>query len=560
MRIEAGKCIPGLFLKIIPKKEKDVSKRQESFEKRLIFSPGRCILYSTIGLFQNTERKRQMKRFFTILLALCMLLTCVILAACGDDKAEESKATGNAGNGNTETSGPLVPTLGDSEDYRGMTLTILVADKGDLAYSKEPFKPAEVDSEPVNDACISRLDLLEQTYGIKVNAIFEEAWADFPERIKQDRITGSAEYDVVTNGLTTLAPLAAEGAFLDLNAIEGSNLHLNESWWDKVSQADMTIANKLFFATGDILLLDDEFTTCMFYNKDFVGNYNLDDPSAMALEGTWTLDEMYEMAASVAHPEGGSQMTVTGEDVWGIVCVSFDAYKLTMGADAPQVIKNDRDLPELAMTKEYNIRAFEKVYEIMTDKTVTAVREDYYAWNDADAHIVVDNFYAGQALFMMGNVADVNSAKMRETQVRYGILPMPKFDINQENYATTVDPYSFACISIMSSCEDTDFVTFALEALACLGEKLITPQYYTRTLENKRFPDDVNSPEVLEILFNNRLVDISVAFNWNDCIQYYNNIMWAGGDVVSYVEKVRSAFDTAMQETLESFQNGGANE
>lgn len=495
-----------------------------------------------------------MKRIFTLLLAVLMLASCFVLASCGDDEKTESTASqaGNDGN-TTETPETLVPTLPDTKEYDGKVLRILVADKGEVAYAFEPFHPDEINSEPVNDACISRLDLMEQTYGISVEAEFVEGWTELPERVKEDFLTGDATYDVISTGITNLAPFAAEGILMDLYSIPNSNLNLNESWWDAVSQEDMTIAGKLFFATGDILLLDDEYTTCMFYNKGLVEDYGLENPSTLAVNGTWTLDAMYEMAATVAHPVGGSQMTVTGEDVWGIVGVLFDTYKLVMGADAPQVIKNDRDMPELAMDKEYNIRAFDKVYEILTDKTVTALREHYYAWNDPNAGIVVDNFYENQALFMMSNVAAVNSPKMREANIRYGILPMPKFDENQENYATTVDPYSFTCISIVNSCEDTAFVTFALEAMAYLGEKLITPEYYTRTLENKRFPDDNDSTAVLEMIFSNRLVDISVAFNWDDCIQYYNQIISGGGDVVSYVESVKGSFETEMQKTIDSF-------
>ncbi len=561
MIAKAGRCASRLLCcpLIIRKKGKDVSKGEKCLKKEVDFFHQK--VYTEVNdMFNFINRKEKiMKRIVTIFLATLMLVSCFVLASCGDDKGGESTASQGAGNGagNTSTDVPFVPTLDDTKEHEGKVLRVLGTEKEGVAFATEPFGASEVTSEPVNDACLDRFDLLEQMYGFTVEAEFLEPWNEFPDRVKEDHLTGSANYDVITAGLTTLAPLAAEGILMDLYAIENSNLHLNETWWDASAQADMTIAGKLFFAAGDILILDDEFTTCMFYNKGLVEDYGLDNPSAMALNGTWTLDAMYEMAATVAHPEGGSQMTVTGDDVWGLVCVLFDTYKLVMGADAPQVIKNDKDLPELAIDKEYHIRAFEAVHEIMTDKTVTAVREDYYAWDDPECDIVVDQFYSGKALFMMNTISAVNTEKMRRADIRYGILPMPKFDTAQENYATTVDPYSFACISIVGSCPDTDFVTFALEAMAYVGEKKVTPEYYNRTLENKRFPDDDDSPEILEIIFSNRLVDISVAFNWNDCIQYYNNIMWAGGDVVSYVEKVRSAFDSAMQETIDFFETGG---
>ena len=499
-----------------------------------------------------------MKRFLTLLLAVLMVATCFLMASCENETAGgESSATSK---GETSEDKALVPSLGDTKDHEGKVLRVLAQDKEGVAFAKEPFGANEVNSEPVNDACINRFAILEQTYGFTVEAEFLETWNEFPERVEQDFMTGTANYDVITGGLTNMAPFAAKGILMDLNSIENSNLSLNETWWDKATQDDMTIAGKLFFATGDIILLDDEFTMCMFYNKGLVEDYGLENPSELVKSGEWTLDKMYEMATEVAHDTDNGTMEVTGKDVWGLVCVMFDTYKLVMGADAPQVVKNDKGLPELAIDREYNLKAFESVHEIMTDKQVTAVREDYYAWNDPNANIVVDQFYDGRSLFMMNTISAVNTVIMREANIRYGILPMPKYSVDQESYATTVDPYSFACVSIAEGCEDTDFVTFALEAMAYLGETMVTPEYYERTLENKRFPDDDDSPEILEIIFSNRLVDISVAFNWDDCIQYYNNIMWAGGDVVSYVEKVRSKFEAAMQETVAFFETGAAPE
>ncbi|MBR4053562.1 MAG: extracellular solute-binding protein [Clostridia bacterium] len=495
-----------------------------------------------------------MKRLFTLLLAVLMLATCFLMASC--EKEGPAGTDSSTAGGEVSQVETLVPTLDNIRDHEGKVLRVLAQEKEGVAFAQEPFGASEVNSEPVNDACINRFAILEQTYGFTVEAEFVETWTEFPERVKQDFMTGSATYDVISGGITNMAPFAAEGMLMDLNSIEDSNLSLNESWWDKATQEDMTIAGKLFFATGDIILLDDEFTMCMFYNKGLVDDYGLDNPSELVKDGTWTLDKMYEMAAEVAHDTDNGTMEVTGKDVWGLVCVMFDTYKLVMGADAPQVVKNDKGLPELAIDREYNLKAFEMVHEIMSDKQVTAVREDYYAWNDPNANIVVDQFYDGRALFMMNTISAVNTVIMREANIRYGILPMPKYDTNQENYATTVDPYSFACISIREGCEDTDFVTFALEAMAYLGETMVTPEYYERTLKNKRFPDDDDSPEILEIIFSNRLVDISVAFNWDDCIQYYNNIMWAGGDVVSYVEKVRNRFEIAMNETVAFFETG----
>lgn len=108
----------------------------------------------------------------------------------------------------------------------------------------------------------------------------------------------------------------------------------------------------------------------------------------------------------------------------------------------------------------------------------------------------------------------------------------------------------------MNTCRDTDFVTYALEALAYTSKQLVTPQYYDLTLKTKRFLDDDDSPKMLDIIFSNRLVDISVAFNWADCIQFYNQALGARSSVlVSFLESKLPGMEAEMQQTIDAFKN-----
>ena len=133
-------------------------------------------------------------------------------------------------------------------------------------------------------------------------------------------------------------------------------------------------------------------------------------------------------------------------------------------------------------------------------------------------------------------------------------VPVPKLDKEQDKYASATNPYWFACVAIKDNCKDFDFVTFTLEAMAWSGREYITPEYYERTLKNKRALNDDNAADMLDILFSNRLVDISIVFNWNDCIQWYNNCLKTGGTgLTSFVESHQAAFEAEMTQTIEVF-------
>lgn len=484
-----------------------------------------------------------------ILLLALVLLVPAALCACSDKDDDNASGNKSTVSGTASEDKGLVPHLGD-RDWGGRTLNVL-AGKDDAAYTNTPWSTEEEESDRVVEAFRQRNDLLEETFGFTINAQFEGTFTSFVNRVQTDMISDTVDYDVVSSGLQDLAKLALEGYFLDLYSIPESHLQLSSDWWDVASNEDMTLAGKLFFTTGDLLIKDNEQTRCMYYNKDMIADYTLENPAQLVYDNKWTLDKMYEMAKQVAHDEDDGKMDVNGNDVWGLVGVTFDTYSLVMGCDAPQVERDETGMPYLAMLNQRNINAFDKAYQIMHDYNTTAYVEHYFAWNDPAGDAVKQHFYDGKALFLMELIGHVNGEQLRNANIRYGILPMPKYDESQETYATTINPYKFAAISILQSCRDTDFVTFALEALAYTSKQIVTPEYYDVTLKDKRFPDDNDSPEMLDILFSNRLVDISIVFDWGGCIQYYNQLVAQDSpQIASFVEGKRGVFEQAMNESI----------
>jgi len=486
----------------------------------------------------------------TCLLLGALVFACAFFVACGEEPAVQESSE-PVSEESVETA--LVPSLGEA-DYSGKVLRVLTTGEA-YPFGWQTFGAEENDeAEPVNEACLARDALLEREYGFTIEAEFTNEWAAFSDRVSADYMAGTVNYDVACTGLMTMATIASEGFLKDLNHLEGSHLDLTAPWWDVAANEDMTIGHKLYFTTGDILYMDDEYTCCIFYNKGMAKDHQLDDPSEIALDNEWTLDVMYEMIKAVAAENDDGVMNVSGNDVWGCVSDAFDLYSLVVSCDCPQVEKDENDYPVMAMMNEKNVNAWLKAFDMFMDHDRYAYTEMFYAWNDPNAEQVRDQFTNGKSLFTVSLIASVNKEKFREANISYGILPMPKYDVDQPRYTTMVNPYRFYVLGIMQNCQDVDFVTFALESMAYLNREMVTPEYYDRTLKNKRFPDDDDSPEMLDILFSNRLVDISVAFNWDDCIQYYNQTIWNGStELASTIESKLPQFNAAMQETIDYF-------
>ena len=492
---------------------------------------------------QKISRKSS---FFILLLAFSIIATlfssCNSQSDVSDASATESQIT------------TLVPHLGKA-NYSGKQLKVLATHK-DAEYGEAQIAPEEQNTEPVNDAVYNRNQLLETEYGFTIICEYNDGHNALVEKVRQDLDSGLIDYDVIASGSSALSTLATAGYLRDLRTLEGSNLKLDEGWWDTKINNDLSISHQLFFATGDIFVLDDEFTCVTYFNKDIIRDNNLDNPYDLVKSGDWTLDNMYEMIKKAARDDGDGDMNVTGNDVWGLVGYAFDCYKYIAGCDSPQVRKNtETDLPYLTMTEPHAIAAFEKVFDIFMDSERVAFTEDYYAWNHALAPTVTGYFHNGKALFFAARIEAVSKAAMKEAAINYGILPQPKFNKEQENYTSVVDPYHFFCFSIPRNPKiELDFTTFAIEAMAYTSKKLVTPEYYNRTLQLKRF-DDQDSAEMLDIIFRNRIADLSIIFNWYDCIQYYNNMLFTDSrEIASYIDARREAFETEMKTTIEAVQ------
>ena len=275
-----------------------------------------------------------MKRWRWIALLLCALLTVSVFAACETKpQAESSTVSVDGPVGMTKQ---LLDHLGE-RDLEGFELVILSTTE-EYAFGDIQFATDELNSDPVNDAIFERNNLIEDLYNCKITVQFCGEGEPFLERVTTDCLSGTVNYQVVASGIssTGIPKLALDGLIQDLYAIEDSHLQLDGDWWDQNAIDDLSIGNKLFFASGDIAVTDDEMTTMLVFNKELIEENQLEDPYQLVRDDKWTMDKMYEMCKAVAKDGGDGVMNIAGEeDTWGLIGAAFDCYRLILGGNAP---------------------------------------------------------------------------------------------------------------------------------------------------------------------------------------------------------------------------------
>ncbi|HBL85168.1 MAG: hypothetical protein A2Y17_01360 [Clostridiales bacterium GWF2_38_85] len=492
------------------------------------------------------------KLFRAIMFSITFSLIISLFASCSGNGKANSEQDNSAA---VSTEEELVPHL-EKRDLDGFELIILYFSNRDDNYDDCEFNTDELTGERVNDAFYNRNRAIEEEYNCKISAISVTNWGDVTTKVRQSIESGSQDFHIAAAGIHDICQLAVEGSLYDLNNLDGSNLALDQIWWDQTAIRDISIANKLHFVTGDIIITDNEATWAVYFNKDIIEELDLEDPFTLVRNGEWTIDKMMEMAkAAKMDRDGDSQMTVASNDRWGLLAGTYEGITFMWGCQQSMISKDANDMPSFRFMETENVNAWQKVYELVCNGDYTAEGSQYYVWNDPNYHDVFEkNFVNGNALFFPSSIMYVSNAEMRDADIHYGILPMPKYDENQAVYSSSCTVYwaTFLTIPILNN--DIDKTTYVMEAMAYRGYKDVTNEYYEKTLKNKRF-EDSDSTEMLDLIFRNRTYDLSAIYDWGGSLFLYPYmIIDLDPGIAARVEQNISSYEAEMNETIEAFK------
>ena len=500
---------------------------------------------------------KQLNKVLCLILAVCFV--GIALVACGDkgDTSAVLSDTGISG----EASAPVEDENKfrlEKEDFGGVTIKILTNKATD--YLSCEIAPTTLNNEPVNDAAYNRAALLSQEYGIVLEQVYAEHQGDVAAKAKAQAQSGLDEYQVFVAGVIYMASAALEDAFVDLANIEQNDyIDLSQPYWDQKLNDSISIKDRVYFATGDALVTDDESTWAIFFNKDIANDNQIAAPFGVesiyeiAEKGEWTIDVLYQMVKA-ATAQVGPDMTFASDtdDTWGMVAQCYDSYTFMVASDE-SLTRVENDVPIITIDNESNVRAYETVFNMLTDKQNIVIAEQAGVANCYD--VMTQVFANGKALFMPNKVALVSDPTMREANIRYGILPMPKETKEQENYSSTVTVYWCSAMGIpRTNVDKFDATCYALEAMAYYGQELMTQEYYERTLKNKRF-EDTESEEMLDLVFRNKSYDIGAVYSFSSILSFYTDILLSGSNShMSTLETKRSAYELAIEDFLANLE------
>lgn len=492
-------------------------------------------------------------QLLSLTLALILVLGSVACAK-GETETETTGQDKREDVTNEEVNGE---SLGiEMKDY-GITAKFMTRDAGEWS-TVDIYQETE-SSTPIPSAVFTRNIEVQELYGIKV-----EEWQvkDTSSEVNKLIKSNDQDYSAIVGQLADIAALASKGSFYDLYDLP--SVDLTKSWWDQKAVEGLSIANHVFYATGDLLTSDNDATFILMFNKTIMKNADLlgealPDVNAESLydlvnNKEWTLEAMLNLATAATKEMGGDPNELDPyEDRIGFAMTGNVAFSLLYGGGVVITAKNEDDIPEYQLTtsaaKEHADAVISAAYKLYGNKNITFNME-----LDHEGNGVVQNgkdcFGNGHALFL-GECLQV-VIRLRSHDVDFGVIPYPLYNSSQESYYSYMN--SAGGMVAIPNClteENAEKASIAIEVLAAKSQNTLTPAYYDTTLIGKSTKDPESEP-MIDMILSTRVYDLAYVYGWANAVSSFANLISTGKGVASASRNMERRLSSAIDKALKS--------
>lgn len=473
-----------------------------------------------------------MKKIISLLLLAAMLAS----VSCGADTTTDEETTTVSDETTVQEAEYEFPTL----DLGGRDFNILNTNQTYGFYTTLDIEVQTGDA--VDDAIYSRNRNIEDRF--KVNLVVDESYSlkEAANALQQSVLAGDDTYDVAFIRDTWLTGLITDDALVDLQDYDGFNF--DEPWWDTVAIEGARIGDKkkINYAYTDFSLTDFEGTLVTFINEDYMTDLNLDSPYDLVREGKWTIDKLAEYMKAGANLNGADDYTYSesNDAKYGLTTWDNGFKGIYFGAGANFILANDGQ-PEIAAKGETFINAVQKVLQVCSTDG-----EFLIAPNTPHYETVFKN---GKALLMVAQLKAANN--YRDMKASYGILPMAKYDENQENYRC-LRTYSYV-MCVPKTSETVEDTAVVMDALSYLTYKNVMGPFYNGRVSMKTLRND-DSIEMLSIIQASRTIDVGLPYGWSGSFHtaIFSALESKSTDIVSSLESTYTSVEESISSIMEN--------
>ena len=446
-------------------------------------------------------------RIGCVMLFLTLLLSAITACSGKGDTPDPNENTSSV-NGGSSTSGTTGSGGTDEPeiiyDENGYELDDLPEelDFGDVDFriltwsewGKQDFMLEE--GITWNEELYERQATIEDQLGVVIRVSQENgSWdyrASFLQTVENDlNANTTSSYDLILSYGASIGGITTRGYAANLH--DFTYLNFNKPWWSDDQIEASSINGKLYFVSGDATSTTVQTICCIFGNENLLTSYGYNDLYDVVYEGESTLERKMETALGNVNFGDG------GQNIYAMtIAASMQAPFLTaagykyLGHDEDGLICVAEDLNDLRV---HNL--FATLQEFVCDHEDVLINEPRTIFEQGSAF-----FHASQLSDM---VPFVNS-----TDFGFIILPLPKYDTDQENYQTLCGSWN-AYYCIPERVRNEDMSGAVLEALGSQGYRMVTPVVFEECL-SLQFVSDPEDSAMVQFIYNTLTYDAAHVF------------------------------------------------
>ena len=448
------------------------------------------------------------KRIISLILALTMILP--ILVSCkAADGGSEKDGSGAEDSDEAPTTAYVREKYADA-DFDGYSFRVLSLTPGTHYYWMIDGQSGsgwcnevwyEEDNADVQIHSVFTRNLLaEDLLGIKISLIPGGDKYEIDSLVKTLVKSGGDDFDMTIGSQCRYLPLATEGYFHNLCSID--TLDLSNEWWDKEYVDTFTYKNKyLYTVCGDYNIFDDYATPVVFYNKQVLENYNLDDPADLVDSGNWTIDAMMDYVGKVTNDVSGDGL-LDENDVWGVVDNDQYIFHFTTGTGIHLSELDSDGVPQVTIDSEQ----FTNTVQAVFDKIAMSGK----GWF-GDNGVCYDLLKDDRALFYYEILAGINM--LRDMESDFSLLPTPKFSDEQTDCGALAQGIYLTVLSVPITVKDTSKIGTILDVLCGFSTDTVDAALHEVVLGPKLFREK-RTNDMLAYALNTRKYDWAENISW----------------------------------------------
>ncbi len=447
-------------------------------------------------------------RALAAILAALMLLPTFASCAGETDTPNDTQPANQTAVTEEETG--LRDNLPDDLHYGDDEVTIISRYKEGVTSCEIAVKG--LTSEPVNDAVFERNKAVEERLGIRINSIEDDTAGEVAvvNKVSLAVKGGTKDYDIMAAPCYTTLPETLNGTFINLRSEDCEYLDLDQIWWTQGFNEAVEYQGAQYAILGSMVLSMYRFGFITVFNKELFTDASQSYLYDYVQDGSWTLDKQAQLIPLFYRDNGDGVRDMT--DTYGFVSSTYtniDAYWSSCQLD---IIKknSDGDL-EVVVDMDRLHSAADKLIHLFHN--TDGGTYNMPSTNDDEIWPNIRQMFAdGKAAMASFRFLELENAMMRNMEDEYGVVPMPKYDANQDGYNTLLhDQFTVVAIPATVTGERLSQMSAVLEAMSSTSYKIVKPVYYEENLRTK-IAQDPTASEMMDIITENVYIDAGILY------------------------------------------------